>query len=206
MRSGGGIALAGGGGWKFVPAEGAMVARPDTEYQYFGWWLRAVDDTYALGVFHAGAGGAADEFASLAALQGTATYRGPAAGMFVVDPEIGEASAGGFTASATLEVDFADAADRGSVSGTVDGFVVGGERMPWSVELAGGGHRRGWRDRGRGNEYGAHRLVDRRQGGCDPGIQSADLERPVPRRGRGPGARCAATGTRSRPSTATSAT
>lgn len=133
VRQGGGIALA--GGWKFVPAPDAVVATADAEHQYFGWWLRKTGNAYAVGVFHAGAGAAADEFADLAALQGTATYRGPAAGQFVIIPQIGSASAGAFTAAAELAVDFGSATDAGSVTGTVDGFRVDGAAMPWSVEL-----------------------------------------------------------------------
>ena len=53
-----------------------------------------------------------------------ATYTGPAAGRFVIDPQIGDATAGGFTASATLEVDFGDATAPGTVSGTADGFPL----------------------------------------------------------------------------------
>ena len=136
IRSGGGIALAGGGGWKFVPAEGAMVAKPDTEYRYFGWWLRmAADDGYAVGIFHGGVGGDAQDFASLPQLQGTATYSGPAAGKFVIDSRIGPAEAGEFTASAMLEVDFGDNSALGTVTGTVDGFMVNEAAMEWSVEL-----------------------------------------------------------------------
>ena len=133
VRHGGGIVLA--GGWTFVPAEDAVVVSADAEYQYFGWWLRKTGEAYAVGVFHAGAGAAADELAGLAALQGTATYRGPAAGQFVLTPQIGAASAGVFTASAALEVDFGGAAHRGAVTGTVDGFQVEGEAMSWSVAL-----------------------------------------------------------------------
>ena len=44
IRAVGGIALAGGGGWTFVPAEDATVAKTDTEYRYFGWWLRDLGD------------------------------------------------------------------------------------------------------------------------------------------------------------------
>ncbi len=133
VRDGGGIDLA--GGWTFVPAPGAVVATADAEHQYFGWWLRKTGSAYAVGVFHAGAGAAADEFADLAALQGTATYRGPAAGQFVIIPQIGSASAGAFTAAAELAVDFGSAADAGMVTGTVDGFRVEGQAMPWSLEL-----------------------------------------------------------------------
>ena len=136
IRSGGGITLAGGGGWKFVPDEGAMVAKPDTEYRYFGWWLRrAADDSYSVGAFHGGVGGDAQDFASLPQLQGTATYNGPAAGKFVLDTGIGPAAAGEFTAETTLEVDFGDDSALGTVTGTVDDFMVHGAAMEWSVEL-----------------------------------------------------------------------
>ncbi len=145
VKDGGGFDLAGGGGWKFVPAAAAEVAQRDSEYQHFGWWLRTAGSGYAFGAFHAGEGGAADEFASLASLQGTATYRGPAAGMFALQPQGATASAGEFTARATLEVDFGDSASPGTVAGTVSNFTVDGSGMPWSVMLgsarisAGGG-------------------------------------------------------------------
>ena len=64
-----------------------------------------------------------------------ATYSGPSVGKFALQPQVGEASAGDFTATATLEVDFGDAAAEGTVEGTVDGFMVDGVSMPWSVEL-----------------------------------------------------------------------
>ena len=136
IRSGGGIALAGGAGWKFVPDEGAMVTKTDTEYRYFGWWLRkAADDSYSVGAFHGGVGGDAQDFANLSQLQGTATYSGPAAGKFVFDSGIGPAEAGEFTAETTLEVDFGDDSALGTVTGTVDGFVANGTARQWSVEL-----------------------------------------------------------------------
>ena len=138
IRQGGGIALA-GGAWKFVPAEGATVAKPDGEYRYFGWWLRQGTDGYAVGAFHAGVGTAADEFADLPALQGKATYSGPAAGTFALTPPIGAASSGAFTARATLEADFGDGMEAGAVEGSIDGFMVDGQAMPWTVELGSAG-------------------------------------------------------------------
>lgn len=135
VRHGGGYALA-GGSWKFVPAEGAMVATADTEFQYFGWWQRRTGDSLAVGTFHAGDGGAADEFASLAALQSTAIYRGPAAGKVAVQSRVDVGPAGDFTATATLRVDFGDATAAGTVEGTVSGFRVEGVSIPfWSVAL-----------------------------------------------------------------------
>lgn len=134
VMSGGGYVLS-GGDWKFVPAEGARVPEPDGEHQYFGWWLRNTGGVYAVGAFHGGEGGAADELANLAALQGTATYRGPAAGQFAILREGGAAEAGAFEATATLEVDFGDGAAPGTVSGEIDDFTVGGAAKDWSVAL-----------------------------------------------------------------------
>ena len=135
IRHGGGIELTGGGGWTFVPAQGATVPTADGEHQYFGWWLRDTDGSYAIGAFHSGTGGAADEFADLPALQGTATYTGPAAGLFAIDPQPGDPSAGDFTATVTLEADFGDGTDLGTVEGSVDGFMVNGQARDWSVEM-----------------------------------------------------------------------
>lgn len=136
IKHGGGIELTGGdGGWTFVPAQGATVPTPDGEYQYFGWWSRDTDGSYAVGLFHRGTGGAADEFADLPALQGTATYSGPAAGLFAIVPQPGDASAGDFTATVTLEADFGDGTDLGTVEGSVDDFMVNGQAKDWSVEL-----------------------------------------------------------------------
>ena len=136
IKHGGGIDLTGGeDGWKFVPAEGATVPTPDGEYQYFGWWLRDTNGSYAVGLFHRGTGGAADEFADLPALQGTATYIGPAGGLFAITSQPGDASAGDFTATVTLEADFGDGTDLGTVEGSVDDFMVNGQAKDWSVEL-----------------------------------------------------------------------
>ena len=140
IRSAGGIALMGGGGWKFAPDEGAMVAKPDTEYSYFGWWQHQTEDGgYAFGAFHDGVGGEQQEFEHLAALQSQVQeplrYRGPAAGKVVIDSGLGPALAGEFTAEATLEVDFGDDSALGTVTGTVDEFIVNGDEVEWSVEL-----------------------------------------------------------------------
>ena len=136
IKDGGGIDLTvGDAGWKFVPAAGATVPTPDSVYQYYGWWLRDTNGSYAVGPFHRGIGGATDEFADLPALQGEATYTGPAAGLFAIIPQPGDASAGDFTATVTLEADFGDRTNPGTVEGTIDGFVVNGRPQDWSVEL-----------------------------------------------------------------------
>lgn len=134
VKHGGGIALAGGGGWAFVPAPDATVAEPDASYRYFGWWRRESGGAYFVGTFHAGIGAAADEFAGLRAVQGDASYRGPAAGLFAIAGE-DAGSSGSFAATARLTARFGDAAAIGTVIGTVDGFTVDGEPMPWTVTL-----------------------------------------------------------------------
>ena len=135
LRAGGGIALEGGAGWIFVPDAGATVASADAVYSWFGWWQREAGGSYAFGAFHGGEGGEAADFANFARLVGTARYSGPAAGKFVLDPPIGEAMVGEFTATATLEVDFGDAAGAGGVTGTVENFAAGGRAVDWSVAL-----------------------------------------------------------------------
>ena len=120
---------------RLTAAEGATVPTPNSEYQYFGWWLRNTNGSYAVGSFHRGIGGATDEFTDLAALQGRATYAGPAAGLFAIIPQPGDASAGDFTATVTLEADFGDGTDPGTVEGTIDDFIVDGQAKDWSVEL-----------------------------------------------------------------------
>ncbi len=135
VRHGGGIALAGGGGWRFVAVPGATVSVPDLEYRYFGWWSRDTGNALAVGAFHAGVGSAQDEFAGFAALQGPVTYRGPAAGRFALNPQLGAATAGDFTATVLLRADFGDGTDPGTIEGTLDEFHVGEEKMPWSVSL-----------------------------------------------------------------------
>ena len=135
LRHGGGYELSGGGGWRFVPAPGAMVEVRDVEFRYFGWWLRDRADAQAVGVFHAGEGSASDEFADLPALQGPARYRGPVVGKFSLAPEVGAASAGDFTATAVLKAEFGDGTALGTIDGAVDEFLVGGEKMPWTVSL-----------------------------------------------------------------------
>ncbi len=138
LKHGGGFTLAGGGGWAFRPAAGAVVAEPDAAYRYFGWWLRESAGAYFIGTFHAGAGGISGEFTGLGALQGPAVYRGPAAGLFAIAREDG-ASSGAWAATARLTAQFGDTADLGTVSGAIEGFTVDGDRMPWTVALGSAG-------------------------------------------------------------------
>ena len=65
-------------------------------------------------------------------MTGEATFVGHAAGIYAIsNPAAGHNESGAFTADAMLTVDFDDA----SASGTIDGFVAGGEEKGWTVSL-----------------------------------------------------------------------
>ena len=141
-----GVPTALGGAWTFVPAPGAMVMIPDYDHLHFGWWLNQEEDgSYGFQTFAGGAGfrtGAADVTAAMA---GSATYRGAAAGVYVTmdvsGGQVTRATSGEFTARATLEAHFFGARDAGEVTGTIDSFR-GGDGVPmtgWGVELKAAG-------------------------------------------------------------------
>ena len=132
-----------GGTWTFGPDGGAMVQVPDYDHLQFGWWLQEKDDgsrdfqTFAGGTgFTPGAG------TVTAAMTGSATYRGAAAGVYAsVDFAGGQvtgATEGEFTAEATLTAHFFGALDDGEISGEIDSFRnMSGETMAgWRVTLS----------------------------------------------------------------------
>lgn len=131
-----------GGTWAFVPDSGAMVMVPDNDHSYFGWWLNEEQDaaygfqTFADGVgFPGGAGNVAAD------MEGTATYRGAAAGVWaqtvISGGQVTEASSGEFTAEAVLRANFFGALDPGVVSGEIGSFRDGaGQSLDgWRVVL-----------------------------------------------------------------------
>lgn len=159
------------GSFKFVPSEtkkdtqddhvieGAI---PDTDYLIFGYWMQqqtaAQGGTkYGVGVF---ADGRVDyDVSGIASLMGTATYSGPATGMYArkdLSVEDGNvvatpAAAGQFSADANLTAHFGNTADpavNGSdkispaealkISGTISNFMdsAGDEiNASWSLSL-----------------------------------------------------------------------
>ena len=126
-----------GGTWVFEPSPGAMAMQSDSNYSYFGWWLRvAADGSYTPSVFHGhNAPTGATALSIPAALTGKATYSGPAVGKYAIAglPNMG----GHFTADASLAVDFEDATGTaGAVSGAVTNFMAGGTAMPWQVDFS----------------------------------------------------------------------
>ena len=136
-----------GGTWTFkptVPTTALMdTSADDTEYASYGWWLHkaANDGAFAASAFAVYRGTAPT--VDIAALRGTATYTGGAAGKYSLRGDTGGTNdAGHFTADVTLEATFAAVH---SISGTIDNFVgADGEDRDWSVALgksivAGGG-------------------------------------------------------------------
>ena len=138
-----GAATGMGGDWSFEPDGGAMVQVPDYDHLHFGWWLQEKGDgsrdfqTFAGGTgFTPGAG------TVTAAMMGSATYRGAAAGVYasvdVAGGQVTAATEGEFTAEATLTAHFFGALDDGEISGEIDSFrnMSGDPMAGWRVTLS----------------------------------------------------------------------
>ena len=137
-----GMPTAMGGTWAFAPDSGAMVQIPDYEHLYFGWWLNEEEDgahgfqTFADGVGFPGGAGSVTP-----GMEGTATYRGAAAGVWtqttISRGQVTEARSGEFTAQAVLTANFFAALDAGAVSGEIGSFRdgAGASLDGWRVVL-----------------------------------------------------------------------
>lgn len=136
--------------WTFVPTDpNGTIDVADTMYLQFGWWLdkgTGSDPTFEVDVFSSATGYAAINAALPGTTEGSATYKGGAAGKWALLSTVDNTGeAGHFTADATLTVDFdADTtADTPAndeigvmVSGTIDNFMTGDTARPdWSVSL-----------------------------------------------------------------------
>ncbi len=136
------------GTWTFLHESGAMTSLPDTNYQYFGWWLRQFagsprSASAFFGVVGTPTGNMVRDV-GVAAFQGKATYSGSAAGKFAIDEPLSRTGdAGHFTADVSLEAKFGDdtaVGDASGISGTVSNFMATGssgseEAVPWMVTL-----------------------------------------------------------------------
>ena len=130
-----------GGTWTFTPdsdmAGEIMIDLPDTNYLYFGWWLKEPDDAEGSYAFRTFSGGTVpfavgNKFTSgnNDGLLGTASYRGRAAGQYVTKDFSGGVLSGGtagvFTATASLTANFGgdDIAvnDQFNIRGSVTDF------------------------------------------------------------------------------------
>ena len=130
-----GYTLAGGGTWTFTPdnVEDRVTEMPDTVYAVYGWWLHETADGATVSVF-TGYRGTAEAASGVDTLQGSATYKGGAAGKYAISAGAHNDS-GHFTADAELKANF----DTDMISGTINNFM-GGDDMPrdWSVALKAG--------------------------------------------------------------------
>ena len=122
--------------WTFKPANAnaRVTDGADTLYAVYGWWFRtpAGNGAWTASAFD-GYYGEPVAIAGLdALLNGSATYRGGAAGKYALSSSTGgDNDAGHFTARATLEADF----DTEMITGTIDNFMGVGGAKNWSVEL-----------------------------------------------------------------------
>ena len=120
------------GDWTFTTSKTARVPVDDDSYLYFGWWKREAKPTGALS-FAMFSGGTHEVAGTTAALTGTATYTGPAAGQYAVYQPAGDDSgAGSFTARAALTANFGAVGSEGTVSGRITNFSNASD---WSVTL-----------------------------------------------------------------------
>ena len=142
------------GAWRFTPdGDPAMIVIPgtntDMDYMTFGYWVETTTDnnngrtTYEVGTYNLHLGPATRMGDILATVTGSATYSGPAAGVFArraYDPEGGGTveTAGRFTADAMLTADF-DTTDS-DISGTITNFMHAGEMIDpqWMVTMTEG--------------------------------------------------------------------
>ena len=145
-----GMATAMGGDWTFAPDSEATVEVPDYAHLQFGWWLNAHEGgSYGFQTFAGSTGHAEGSGAVSAAMTGTATYRGAAAGVFatvdVAGGKVTGARAGEFTADATLTAHFFGALDAGEIAGEIGPFrSAAGEALAgWRVTLEAAGLRSG---------------------------------------------------------------
>ena len=128
-----------GGTWTFKPtnpeAKLMDTSAADIVYASYGWWLHKSEDDsdYVASAFAIYRGTAPT--VEIAALRGTATYTGGAAGKYSLRGATGGTNdAGHFTADVELNATFAE---THSISGTIDNFVgADGESRNWSVALS----------------------------------------------------------------------
>ncbi len=129
--------------WRFTPVSPltATVKDPDMAYAYFGWWLNKPEDNTAAHDVEVFAGGTTDHEADVTiAIEGTATYAGPAAGKYVTRTFTAgvhsDSGVGHFTADATLTAKFGDENEPGTIGGSVTGFELDDTKpVSWKVTL-----------------------------------------------------------------------
>ena len=136
--------------WTFVPDDpNGTIDVEDSAYVSFGWWLNAMgtEGDYEFDAFASVEGMDARAVAA-AQVDGSATYKGGAAGKWAMQSTSDDSASGGhFTATATLTADFeANTAEAGqeaiengvSIGGSITNFMTGDVSRPnWKVTLTG---------------------------------------------------------------------
>ncbi len=119
----------------------AKYADPDEDYTHFGYWMKSTtqrDGTqvHDIETFHDGSGAAALATIGSGGLEGTASYYGAAAGVYVKKDGAGDSlmvTDGTFTADAELTATFGGnniaVNKQNRVSGTISGFMDGSTEL-----------------------------------------------------------------------------
>lgn len=139
------------GDWVFTPDADATSDVPDADYLHYGFWLKRTADEDGVVTYNeveTFAGSSVAASTDVSTVQGTATYEGGAAGVYVHHVHstgggsIESSTSGHFTADASLTANFGGnripTADQNKLTGTIDNFLLsGGEENDWSVNLQG---------------------------------------------------------------------
>ena len=145
----GDLVVSGDGDWTFTPTDpNGTIDVPDPAYVSFGWWLNAMGTmgAYDFDAFASVEGMGDARIVAAAVSEGSATYKGAAAGKYAMQSTSDDSASGGhFTAAATLTANFD--ADTGtdpnepndvgvSIGGSIDNFMTGDVSRPnWKVTL-----------------------------------------------------------------------
>lgn len=132
-------------GFSFTPAKLAPGQAPhmvmgvvaDSAFVDFGHWMQDDDGEMTAGVF-VSPNVAGTAITDTASIEGTASYSGPAAGLYVKEHTDGTPVASGtFTADASLEADFR--IGSGEITGMISNFMDGGQSIDdsWMLMLNG---------------------------------------------------------------------
>ena len=155
-------------GWIFTPAKGAKSPVPDYDYLHYGAWLMKTaqdDGSEEYNEVQTFANSSLDASTTVDQVEGSASYKGGAAGLYVRnvyvpsttgEKELDFANSGHFTAAVDLMVYFSQTTDDddtegvdeagqiaprdlNTVSGTIDGFTLSGgeDASGWGVNVAG---------------------------------------------------------------------
>ncbi len=125
-------------GWVFMPEDetgaGGGTRPPqvpvyDTDYRYFGLWLRGPYDTNQFDI-ETFAGGTQSFTGDVTTLTGRATYVGPAGGQYVWGTQDTTPHSGLFTAQITLHADFGA---QPKIHGGMDSFRGNNQDLGWDL-------------------------------------------------------------------------